>query len=327
MACMGRLRGRRHRAGVALAAALAALVIGPGAALAQSITVHWTAPGDDGIVGQAASYDLRYSTSPVAGSDTLSWWTAATATGPLPTPLPAGSTESYSVSGLEQGRTYYFLIRTADEVGNLSGFSNLAVKQAGPGTVDLPVPASFQALPAAGGVTLRWDPVPSGSGAGYRVRRRAGAGAPDTLLAALNLTTRTWADSTVVPGTRYEYRLSVFDATGEGTAAVADVTVPTDLLATTTRGLLGYPNPARQKVTFRFHGGTREGAPGRFHLAVYDLAGRRICELLRGPVSAGEQIVSWDCRSSGGTRLAPGLYNAILDGPEGKSVMRFAIVP
>src|SRR5690242_17292972 len=36
---------------------------------ATAATLTWTAPGDDANTGQASSYDLRYSTSPITASN------------------------------------------------------------------------------------------------------------------------------------------------------------------------------------------------------------------------------------------------------------------
>ncbi len=92
--------------------------------LAQSTAMEltWTAPGDDANAGQAASYDLRYSTSPITEAD----WGAATQVTGEPLPQPAGSAESFSVTGLSPGTTYYFAIKTTDDFGNVSQLSNVA---------------------------------------------------------------------------------------------------------------------------------------------------------------------------------------------------------
>lgn len=117
-----------------LGAVLAMLAFGAAPASAQATfhdstaTLLWTAPGDDGASGVAAQYDLRYSPNPIAGTDTLAWWNAATRVTGMPAPRPAGVTDSVQVRGLTPSRTYYFVLRTADEVPNWSNFSNVAVR-------------------------------------------------------------------------------------------------------------------------------------------------------------------------------------------------------
>jgi len=43
---------------------------------------------------------------------------------------------------------------------------------------------------------------------------------------------------------------------------------------------------------------------------MYDLRGRRVRLLARGPFPAGDQQLSWDGRDASGRRVAPGIYFA-----------------
>ncbi len=105
----------------------------PRTAGAADVVLHWTAPGDDGNVGTASLYMMRYSLQPIAGTDTLSWWSGATSLGTIPAPRAAGTREQFTFSdaSLDSGVTCYWMIRTCDEIPNCSGYSNLAVKIAG----------------------------------------------------------------------------------------------------------------------------------------------------------------------------------------------------
>lgn len=103
-----------------------ALMLLTAASEAAPITLTWSSPGDDGNVGTASQYDLRYATAPLIGTDTTAYWSGMTQVTGEPVPLIAGTTQSWS-GDLPVG-TYYWLIRTADEVPNWSGFSNIAVK-------------------------------------------------------------------------------------------------------------------------------------------------------------------------------------------------------
>ena len=84
------------------------------------VTLTWTAPGDDSSYGTATSYDLRYSPAPIT---TLTQFNAATAATGVPAPHAANTVETFAVTGLSPGTRYYFAIRTADEVPNLSALS------------------------------------------------------------------------------------------------------------------------------------------------------------------------------------------------------------
>jgi hypothetical protein len=85
-----------------------------------SVILTWTAPGDDESTGTASSYRVKYSTSPIDKSN----WGSATDVSGEPTPKPAGSTETMTISGLTPGATYYFALKAYDEAGNSSGVSN-----------------------------------------------------------------------------------------------------------------------------------------------------------------------------------------------------------
>ena len=251
-------------------AALAALL--PGLAAADSVTLTWTAPGDDGNVGRAATYELRYSDQPIAGQDTVGWWNnVATPAGAIPAPQSAGARESFTVTGLTTGATYYFVLRTSDEVPNVSGFSNVRSRQVG--ATALATPAGFTAQMASGGVLLSWQEPSSGAGEGYHLYRRQGASSPDTLLHTAPLGETSWTDATVVAGLDYEYRLATYLGSQEGTPALATISVPTTTLASEPTVITGYPNPARTHVTLRFRAEGKDGGPGHARIVIFDMSG------------------------------------------------------
>ena len=86
-----------------------------------TVNLSWSAPGDDGGVGTASAYIVRYANS-IINSETA-WGSAMDVSGE-PTPSESGSAENMIVSGLNPGATYYFALRSQDEVPNLSGISN-----------------------------------------------------------------------------------------------------------------------------------------------------------------------------------------------------------
>jgi hypothetical protein len=84
------------------------------------IVLLWSAPGDDGTTGQAARYDIRYSSSLI---DEQNWDTAIRATG-APKPQAANHIETFTLEGLASLRSYYVAIKTYDEEDNESPLSN-----------------------------------------------------------------------------------------------------------------------------------------------------------------------------------------------------------
>ena len=88
------------------------------------MAINWTATGDDGVIGTAYLYDVRYMANvPVTEAN---WDSATRATGE-PAPANAGSFEVFTVTGLVGDTTYYLALKVMDEQGNLSGISNVAV--------------------------------------------------------------------------------------------------------------------------------------------------------------------------------------------------------
>ena len=103
-----------------------------GTAQAQDwiLPLTWTAPGDDGNIGTAAEYDIRYSTSPINESN----WAQATPANGEPNPKAAGTTQWFTVTGLQASTLYYMAIKTRDEAYNWSSLSNVVSKSTTFGT-------------------------------------------------------------------------------------------------------------------------------------------------------------------------------------------------
>lgn len=117
-----------------------------------SIWLRWTATGDDGTIGRAARYDIRYSTYAISGTDTVGWWNAATIVNTIgKVPPPPGMPDSVLLTNVTYGQRYYAMMRIADEIPNWSRFSNLArfdvVTGVGDELVPGAPPARVQAAP------------------------------------------------------------------------------------------------------------------------------------------------------------------------------------
>jgi hypothetical protein len=86
-----------------------------------SLTLIWTAPGDDGTSGTAVKYDLRMSASPISETNFAQAYQITF----VPLPKPAGQQQQLSISNLSPGTKYYFALKTRDDAGNWSPMSNL----------------------------------------------------------------------------------------------------------------------------------------------------------------------------------------------------------
>jgi hypothetical protein len=107
-------------AGVCALIMLSGLAAPAGASV--SVTLMWTAPGDDGREGSVRTYEIRYSTTPLTQAN----FHLATRLSNPPPPRAAGLRQIAVVSGLTEGLTYYFAIKAVDEAGNFSPISNVA---------------------------------------------------------------------------------------------------------------------------------------------------------------------------------------------------------
>ncbi|WKZ28631.1 MAG: hypothetical protein QY323_03770 [Patescibacteria group bacterium] len=102
-------------------AAIADLVaVNPAASVVE---LAWTAPGDDGVVGTAFSYDIRYALTPIVTE--TDFVVARQITG-VPVPEVAGTRQTMSIEGLAPEATYYFAMKASDSSGNESARSNTA---------------------------------------------------------------------------------------------------------------------------------------------------------------------------------------------------------
>lgn len=154
-----------------------ALVSSTGEVLAQqawnSVTLNWTTPGDDGLTGTASQFDIRYSTSPISAANfgSATRWTTG-----VPLPAAPGTQQSVVVTGLSPSTTYYFAIKTADEVPNWAAISNVATRTTAvapdvvrPAPLALSVSSSTDST-----VTLAWTAVGddslTGTATSYDVR-------------------------------------------------------------------------------------------------------------------------------------------------------------
>jgi hypothetical protein len=109
----------------------------------NSITLNWTATGDNGTSGTAFLYDIRYSKDPITAEN----FEAATLVEKTPSPAESGTPESITVKNLEFSSNYYFAMKVRDRQFNYSGLSNVS-QSATPGKpqITLEEPALVQKL-------------------------------------------------------------------------------------------------------------------------------------------------------------------------------------
>ncbi|HZI13854.1 MAG TPA: lamin tail domain-containing protein, partial [Myxococcus sp.] len=96
-----------------------------GASSARSVTVTWTAVGDDRDAGRATSQELRYADAPIVTDEDFA---AATPVQGLGAPAVAGTAESFTLTGLLPNRTYHVALRVTDNHGQSSRSASLPVQ-------------------------------------------------------------------------------------------------------------------------------------------------------------------------------------------------------
>lgn len=106
------------------------------------VRLLWTAVGDDGVVGKARKYAIKYSSEPIDESN----WEDASAVNMTSEPNSAGKRERLTVVGLNPERIYYFAVKVCDGKSNWSGLSNSAQIDLATAEIDTIPPAAIMDL-------------------------------------------------------------------------------------------------------------------------------------------------------------------------------------
>ena len=87
----------------------------------SSVTLAWTAAGDDSTFGAASSHEVRYALAPI----TVLNWDQATSAAAAVAPAEVAGMLQITVAGLTPGTDYYFGVVATDDQGWTSGLSNI----------------------------------------------------------------------------------------------------------------------------------------------------------------------------------------------------------
>lgn len=290
----------------------------------DSVTLVWTAPGDDGAIGTASGYELRVSSSPI----TLQNWTQATLITGMPAPQVAGTRQSKVVRGLTAGSTYHFAIRTVDDNGNWSGLSNVLrwdwVFDSAPPNA----PSGVVATREGNTIRVRWTPNSEPDVSGYIVYRALqGTGQPSRITSTL-VSTNEYVDSSVPPTAETVwYEVSAVDQSGNESPRSGSFAVSIVAVATGWDLEVGYPNPSSTQAPVTIPVTVPQSGAGSAVLDILDSGGHRVRRLDLAGLGAGSQTIIWDGNNAAGRTVAPGVYRAWLIASDTRKTIRLVRVP
>ncbi len=306
---------------LALLLAAPALTHAAGAG-SDSVSLVWTAPGDDSLTGTATQYDLRVATSPIDETT----WDTATPVASVPAPLPAGTTQRTVVHGLTQGVTYWFAIRTVDEAGNWSALSNVVQWDWTMDTAPPSVPTGVLASRSGRSVQLNWSPSPDLDLLGYAVYRAGAASGPWTRVSGATFPGAAWTDASVPSGVkRLYYAVTAEDVSGNESAKSSAVQVNFGGGAKLAIEPV-YPNPSRAANSVRIPVDLPDGATS-LRVDIVDALGRRVRGMQVNGLLGETTEVQWDGRSDDGRGTPPGIYRAVLVANGSRSSVRLVRLP
>ncbi|HEX7879606.1 MAG TPA: putative glycoside hydrolase [Candidatus Eisenbacteria bacterium] len=306
----------------------------------NSVTVAWTAPGDDGATGTASSYDMRWSTTSISEINfaTRSYITTE------PQPAVAGTTQQLTIVGFSPGRTYYLALKTADEKPNWSAMSNLLSFTT---LIDNTPPATISDLVgmllAGDTVELGWtapgDDNMTGLATTYDVRMATAPITDANFDQSPSLvgepppanpgSAQGFEVSDLLPGLTYWVAMKAIDDVGNRSAVSNVLTVETPATSgvpgpIAAPGLyLRSPNPVRTAARLELV--LPAGTTGALSVSVFDVTGRVRRHLVDGPATPGAASLDWDGLDDSGRELANGVYFVGAAAPGFERVVRIVM--
>lgn len=282
----------------------------------DAIRLSWSAPGDDGNVGRASSYDLRVSPSPINNAN----FGSAQQLFGLPVPAAAGTQQKYLATGLEEYTTYYFALKSRDNALNLSPLSNVLNV-----TTEIGFPGIIQGFTVAdttsSSATLQWlatgDDGNVGRPQSYMIAASLNPLTPNTfkdfLRDSLVPTVDAGNPETITitglqAATTYHFGIRARDDSGNLSPLATTIGVTsggTDVLSgRTAPAIVALDSPANTKVDLAWKG----MATADQKIRIYDMTGRLIRTM---PLSASAQGVQpWDGKDDDGKDAPAGVYVA-----------------
>jgi len=279
------------------------------------VKLLWTAPGDDGTVGTATAYDIRYHKGTFGPIDEAGWAAATKVTVGVPAPAVAGTPQNMLVGQLQLGHNYYFAMKTVDDAGNWSSISNsplgTASGHASPagsvGGVTSIIPSGHQ-VTAEGQVTLRDAAGTPVSGATITVQW-SGLVSGEVSATTDAEGSATFASPAASASAHGVFQFTVISVSG-GSADLG-IGVGGEMAYGIGQPALGGFALAPELSQVGSHGSAIDfslPSAGSISLRVYSVTGSLVRVLASGAFTAGAHQVTWDGRDQRGQTAANGVY-------------------
>lgn len=302
-----------------------ALALALGATTASSVTLSWSATGDDGLGGPAHHYEVRWSASPINAANFSS---ATLVSSGVPSPAAPGTPQSCTVGGLNRNIDLWFAARVHDESGNASALSNVVLVDHLLDTAPPATPGGVTAGVAGGGVRVRWNPNTEPDLAGYHVYRAGSAAGPFSRIDASTVTAVEFTDASAPDSAALWYAVSAVDASNNESARSGALQVWLSAAGIASLKLQPpYPNPSPVSGVVTLPVEVPAGGPFSARVDILNASGERIRTLELPTLSPGTFVVTWDGLSERGRTCAPGVYRAWLQAGSVSQQVRLVRTP
>lgn len=297
-------------------------------ATSNSVSLAWTAVGDDSLVGTAAAYDVRWSASNITEAN----WGSATAVSGEPTPGVAGTAQNFVVTGVDRNIDLYFAAKVRDEANQWSALSNVPrvdrILDTAPPAAPAGVVASLQSTEPTRDIHVQWTGNTEPDLAGYHVYRAYAQSGPFSRRNASLLNTNQYLDANVPDSSQVWYQISAVDAAGNESARSAAFRVwltGGDVVAWKIQP--AFPNPSALGSNVNLPLEIPAAGPFEGRVEVLNSAGERVRVIELQGLSPGLTQVTWDGRNAAGHPTVPGVYRAWLVVGSHKQLVKLVRTP
>ncbi|OGS47237.1 MAG: hypothetical protein A2539_10635 [Elusimicrobia bacterium RIFOXYD2_FULL_34_15] len=284
-----------------------------------SITLVWTAVGDDNMTGTSSSYDIRYIVGvPITSSN----WSSATQVTGEPTPKTPGGMETITIDGLTSNTTYYFAVKVGDEVPNWSDLSNILSCL----TLQyIDNPPSVAIINPTNGATISGSINFSAGVSDDKGIKRVDFYVDGSIVNSFTITeSYSWLlDTTKYTNGSHILKAIVIDTNNQTAISEVTVTISNSSLETTSIGISADISPRETvinpvkggKSSIKYTIGNKAAKAGEYvHVTVqiYNTRGELVKTLVDQDMEAGNYQSVWDGRNFESDIIASGVYVARL---------------